>query len=435
MIFLSCLLLNGVLSQCAIRCNSAQGYFLDDKACKCVKRPPMVCFMICEPGYRIESPCNCVKIEPVFCIQSMCPDGSNRNPVTCKCPEPLPPVLCIASVCPNGKSRNPRTCKCPEPVFCIQSMCPDGSSRDPETCQCPKPRPPVACIESLCPNGKLRDPKTCGCPEPIFCIQSLCPDGSSRDPETCGCPKPIRPPFCIQSLCPRNQKRDPKDCRCKPIRLCKRLCPLNQILNEFCECIKQIPVICKAVPCPFGSVRRKGSCECVPTISFPPIKNCLIKSCKNGFKLDENCRCVEKQGAICEIGCPLGTKVYVGICDCVPVIKCPIQFCQNGFKQDNNCRCVKGSFPLPILTPKVCQIQKCKRHYLFDKKNCKCELPFGRTCRRACPRGKVMISPCKCVKKKKCPIKKCRHNWEVKKDTCECIREDSFFDLTVDLED
>lgn len=374
-----CLFTGNVMTQCAIRCNTAQGYFLDQENCRCVKRPQILCRKLCPPGQKLESPCNCV------------PEKQEEE----------------------------------EPVFCIQSLCPDGSPRDPKTCGCPE-KPQIVCLK-LCPPGQRIEPP-CNCvpekEEPVFCIQSLCPDGSSRDPKTCKCPEPFPNPICIQSICPKGQKRDPKDCQCKPLMQCKKLCPSGYELTGFCDCTKKPPVICKAIPCPPGTRRKEGSCDCVRDPILQPL--CLIKSCKPGFELDKNCRCVISFGAICEIGCPPGLRVYPGRCECVRPITCAINSCQRGYSVGDDCQCEESSSTLPIFIQPQCRIRKCAKHYKLDSKSCQCKLPIGPTCRRACPAGKIMISPCKCVRRRKCPIKKCVRSWKRDKKSCKCVKKMNF---------
>ena len=164
--------------------------------------------------------------------------------------------------------------------------------------------------------------------------------------------------------------------------------------------------------------RRKCECE-----KKSQSDKCLVKTCKTGYEVDENCKCVLESGSFCRIGCPSGEEVHAGNCVCTPIPKCPIKECQKRSELNKKCRCVTDSFPRPSSTSSTCPILKCKRSYELDRKNCKCIGDSRKTCRRNCSEEKSRHSKTKKTKKtkKRCSIERCNHNWKLDRRKCECI--------------
>ena len=249
--------------------------------------------------------------------------------------------------------------------------------------------------------------------DPVICEKG-CQDGFVIN-EDCSCSEGR---FCTMEACPNfGEVKDFRNCSCTPKD----------------EILPYKPIICKSTKCKPGKKIDKN-CQCsssgpgfpdlpdLPDIpDFPGfLKKCLIKSCNKHFKFDKkSCSCKKWKNGICRKGCPRGKRIYPLPnkinCHCVPIIKCPITSCRASFKLVN-CQCV------PYNSPK-CGIRSCKRMFELYKPKCKCRRESLVSCKKGCPRGK-MIKPgtCRCVRKPKCSIRSCQRNFRLNKKKCLCIK-------------
>ena len=199
-------------------------------------------------------------------------------------------------------------------LCCSGYFCPKLYILNKKTCLCDPERETFLCRRS-CKTGLVITP-FCECKTPSFCPAIPCPEGTIKDPSDCVC-------YPLRSI--------------KPLSLCSLSCNSDQNLDPLtCTCNDE-PILCD-IECNFGYKVTK-ECECKPIFD---LKKCGIRRCKRGHRIDQEvCECVEKNGPICEIGCPFGRKVYPGICSCIREIKCPIRRCKKGYRKSRkDCKCI-----------------------------------------------------------------------------------------------
>ena len=165
---------------------------------------------------------------------------------------------------------------------------------------------------------------------------------------------------------------------------------------------------------------------------------CDIEQCSVGHDFNESeCKCVEREGLICYLGCPKGSSVFPGErCVCIDDPVCPVQKCKNDKILDHNCNCVNDDWTNQIL----CKIKCQPGERLIPPCNCIHDDKWvpENACNMMCQPGERLIPPCNCIPippnsamrhplTAKCSIKRCHSKFRKNDLLCKCEEKPRFF--------
>ena len=250
--------------------------------------------------------------------------------------------------------------------------------------------------------------------------------------------------------CQAGYRLDQGSCSCvaQLRNFCKKSCRIGRWLNNKCECKKNKS--CGINLCFSGFEHDNKSCKCKRTEDVD--NNCKIKSCHDGFKMNNNCNCIAEKLPTCRMRCQTGYTVYPGKCQCVPRRTCHIKDCKESAMINEFCKCESKQNDEPVCdidcpegthfkdpcqciidSPPItdegdqdnqCQINKCKPGFLIDLDFCECEEKDDPVCEIGCPQGQVVYpGVCSCVDEYECEIESCKGS-SIVNDFCECEKKD-----------
>ena len=227
-IFISIFLINSTQS-CRRICK--KGWRLNTLTCEC--RPPYICARACESHQYLTNDCNC--IDYPICTMQLCPQGSRKNPRTCKCE--FPQDYCDKKCSPDEKFEFPCQCIPKDPKKC-EKKCTHPAAILNSKCECELPQD--YCDIKCPPNTQFEFPCQC---VPILseeCGISKCQKYFKLAKNKCQCR--MRSGRRCKKYCGKNRMIAPGTCKCVrrpkcPIRRCKRK---NYRFNKRkCKCLKR----------------------------------------------------------------------------------------------------------------------------------------------------------------------------------------------------
>lgn len=404
---------------------------------------PRPCLRECPKGYQLSADCmRCVLLR---CPPIPCPKSLKQDPKTCECVKE-----CSIQKCDFVSRFDKKSCKCV--TKCQPKICPSGFSVDEDTCECTRD-----CKAKSCRHGYHLDPDSCECKK---CVGKDCKgfkpptedkrshtnqaekeeanhdkmsySNPAKDEEAKDSHHDNRSHTkkshtkssssekleesaedCSDKVCKGGYELDPDNCEC--YELCPGTkCTKEQILNvETCSCEvtrgHQVNAVvetskhdneksCAIKSCPEGFILDEEICECVIDDVCKPgealdvndncVKVCVGENCPNEIEAIRQCTAII---------CPIGYEVDRKTCNCKSVCN---KNCPPGFTLDPiSCACNQKT---DVSAIKSCTTHICPKGFLLDIDSCECEPQ----CEMACPGGST-LDPVKCECRKDCPNGDC----------------------------